>query len=159
MSANIAPDLATHEVPVVGVTGRQLGGYIPPNGSAEAAVAQIYSELLGLDSAAVSATANFFDFGGTSLGVVNLKQKLERCFDLVGLPIGAILENPTVRALAAHAAPGIRRRSGDYYPVVPLQLTGRKTPLFCVHPGTGDVLGFVNLAKYFVNERPFYALR
>lgn len=34
-----------------------------------------------------------------------------------------------------------------------------KTPLFCVHPGVGEVLVFVNLAKYFVNERPFYALR
>jgi thioesterase domain-containing protein len=51
------------------------------------------------------------------------------------------------------------RRYGEYDPVVPLQLTGRKTPLFCVHPGTGDVLSFVNLAKYFANERPFYALR
>jgi thioesterase domain-containing protein len=51
------------------------------------------------------------------------------------------------------------RRNSEYDPIVPLQLTGRKTPLFCVHPGTGDVLGFVNLAKYFANDRPFYALR
>jgi len=51
------------------------------------------------------------------------------------------------------------RWNGEYDPIVPLQLTGRKTPLFCVHPGTGDVLGFVNLAKYFANDRPFYALR
>lgn len=50
-------------------------------------------------------------------------------------------------------------RNSEYDPVVPLQLSGRKTPLFCVHPGTGDVLGFVNLAKYFENERPFYALK
>jgi thioesterase domain-containing protein len=50
-------------------------------------------------------------------------------------------------------------RNGEYDPIVPLQLTGHKTPLFCVHPGTGDVLGFVNLARYFANERPFYALR
>jgi thioesterase domain-containing protein len=46
-----------------------------------------------------------------------------------------------------------------YDPIVPLQLTGKKTPLFCVHPGVGEVLVFVNLAKYFANERPFYALR
>jgi len=70
-----------------------------------------------------------------------------------------ILENPTVRALAMRAAPGASRRHGEYDPVVPLQLTGRKTPLFCVHPGTGDVLGFVNLARYFADDRPFFALR
>jgi len=50
-------------------------------------------------------------------------------------------------------------QKNEYDPIVPLQLTGRKTPLFCVHPGTGDVLGFVDLAKYFADDRPFYALR
>jgi thioesterase domain-containing protein len=47
----------------------------------------------------------------------------------------------------------------EYDPIVPPQLSGTRTPLFCVHPGVGEVLVFVNLAKYFVNERPFYALR
>ena len=42
---------------------------------------------------------------------------------------------------------------------MPLQLTGDKTPIFMVHPGVGEVLIFVNLAKYFQNECPFYALR
>jgi thioesterase domain-containing protein len=65
-----------------------------------------------------------------------------------------------VRALGAHIA----SVSGDatereYDPIVPLQLTGRKTPLFCIHPAVGEVLVYVNLAKYFVNDRPFYALR
>jgi len=40
-----------------------------------------------------------------------------------------------------------------------MQLTGRKTPLFCIHPANGEVLVFVNLAKYFVNDRPFYTFR
>jgi thioesterase domain-containing protein len=47
----------------------------------------------------------------------------------------------------------------QYDPLVPLQVTGSKTPLFCVHPGTGEILVFVSLASYFINERPFYALR
>src|SRR5439155_497121 len=69
------------------------------------------------------------------------------------------LQNPTVRALAARTAPGCLEVGREYDPIVPLQLSGNKTPLFCVHPGVGEVLVFVNLAKYFVNERPFYALR
>ena len=36
-----------------------------------------------------------------------------------------------------------------YDPIVPLQTTGNKTPIFFVHPGVGEVLIFVNLAKYF----------
>jgi thioesterase domain-containing protein len=66
---------------------------------------------------------------------------------------------PTVGVSSSQLGGHIRRRNGEYDPVVPLQLTGRGAPLFCVHPGTGDVLGFVNLAKYFANDRPFYALR
>ncbi|MFE2679741.1 thioesterase domain-containing protein, partial [Streptomyces hygroscopicus] len=41
----------------------------------------------------------------------------------------------------------------------PLQTGGGTPPRFCVHPGVGEVLVFVNLAKYFVGDRPFYALR
>ncbi|KAH0835534.1 Alpha/Beta hydrolase protein [Lanmaoa asiatica] len=45
-------------------------------------------------------------------------------------------------------------------PSVPLNLTGSKTPdLHSFTPGVGEVLIFVNLAKYFQNERPFYAFR
>jgi thioesterase domain-containing protein len=40
-----------------------------------------------------------------------------------------------------------------------LQLGGSKLPLFCVHPGSGEVLVLVNLASRFAGDRPFYALR
>jgi len=72
--------------------------------------------------------------------------------------IATILQNPAARALAARTAPG-NHTDSEYDPIVPLQPTGSKTPLFCIHPGVGEVLVFVNLASYFVNERPFYALR
>jgi thioesterase domain-containing protein len=42
---------------------------------------------------------------------------------------------------------------------VPLQVKGKKIPLFCVHGETGEVLGFLRLANYFADDRPFYALR
>jgi thioesterase domain-containing protein/acyl carrier protein len=134
------------------VTTRQLGPYVPPDNETEAAVARIFAETLGLDPAGVSATASFFDLGGTSLDIIKLKQKLAARLQHIALPIVNILQRPTPRALAAH-------RHGEYDPVVVLQATGQKTPLFCVHPATGEVLVFVSLANYFVNDRPFYALR
>jgi thioesterase domain-containing protein len=75
------------------------------------------------------------------------------------MPIATILQNPTVSALATCIAPGSGLTTREYDPIVPLPRSGRKPPLFCIHPAVGEVLVYVNLAKYFVNDRPFYAIR
>ena len=49
--------------------------------------------------------------------------------------------------------------NGLYDPIVRFHDTGDKTPLFGVHTGAGDVLAYVELAKRFQNERPFYGIR
>ncbi|ORY05615.1 acetyl-CoA synthetase-like protein [Basidiobolus meristosporus CBS 931.73] len=90
---------------------------------------------------------NFFSMGGSSLEV--------------NWPVIRIMQHPTIRELAEHLDT-LQSGTGPaecYDPVVPLQVTGSGVPIFFVHPGVGEVLIFVNLAKYFANERPFYALR
>lgn len=144
---------------VADLTARQLGGFSPAEGPTETAITEIYAEMFGIAPQEVSATSSFFDLGGTSLDILKLKRSLERHFDVGDIAIVTILRNPTARLLAARIDAGERPEGAAYDPIVPLQLTGKKTPLFCVHPGVGEVLVFVNLAKYFVNERPFYALR
>ena len=134
------------------VSTLHLGPYVPSENEAEAAVAGIFAEILGLDAAKVSVTASFFDLGGTSLDIIRLKQRLAERLQRSDLSMVSILQQPTPRALAG-------QERGEYDPVVVLQATGQKTPLFCVHPATGEVLVFVSLANYFVNNRPFYALR
>ncbi|MGP3978868.1 alpha/beta fold hydrolase [Streptomyces sp. 8N114] len=140
------------------VSTRFLGAYVAPDGDAETALADIYARVL--NSGTVSATASFFDLGGTSLDVLRLKSEIQAEFGIDDVPMSTLLQAPTVRALAGRLAAG-RSAGGDcaYDPLVPLQVTGDGTPLFCVHPGLGEVLVFVNLAKYFTGERPFYALR
>ncbi|MGP3991727.1 alpha/beta fold hydrolase [Streptomyces sp. 3N207] len=140
------------------VSTRFLGAYTAPEGDAETALADIYARVL--NSGTVSATASFFDLGGTSLDVLRLKSEIQAEFGIDDVPMSTLLQAPTVRALAGRLAAG-RSAGGDpaYDPLVPLQVTGDGTPLFCVHPGLGEVLVFVNLAKYFTGERPFYALR
>jgi acyl-CoA synthetase (AMP-forming)/AMP-acid ligase II/thioesterase domain-containing protein len=143
---------------VADLTARMLGGYVPPEGAAEQRLTEIYAEMFGLEPEAVSATASFFDLGGTSLDILRLKHRVQQRFGLADLPVIWILLAPTVRGLARRLAePG--GAGGRYDPLVPLQLSGDRTPLFCVHPGVGEVLVFVNLAKYFAGVRPFYALR
>lgn len=154
-----AGEFAAFEARIAEAIERQLGGYAAPQGSTETTIAEIYAEMFGVATSSISATASFFDLGGTSLDILKLKRHVERRLGVADLPIVTILQNPTARELAARIVSGERPRADAFDPIVPLQTTGTKTPLFCVHPGVGEVLVFVNLAKYFVNERPFYALR
>jgi thioesterase domain-containing protein/acyl carrier protein len=140
------------------VTTRFLGGWVAPEGDVETTLAGIYARVLNTEK--VPATASFFDLGGTSLDVLRLKLEIQTGFGIDDVPMSTLLQAPTVRALAARLTAG-QGAGGDaaYDPLVPLQVTGEGTPLFCVHPGLGEVLVFVNLAKYFTGERPFHALR
>lgn len=138
---------------------RQLGGFTAPRGATEQALTAIYAELFALAVETVSATASFFDIGGTSLDIIRLKHAVEERFDLADLPVTRIFAAPTVRGLAELLDAGDRSGPAAYDPVVVLQRTGAKAPLFCVHPGIGEVLLYVSLAKYFTHDRPFYALR
>ncbi|MGI5531144.1 alpha/beta fold hydrolase [Streptomyces syringium] len=144
---------------VAELTLRRLGGYTAPEGETERILTEIYAEMFDTEPSRISVTASFFDLGGTSLDILRLRHQVARRLGVTGLEVVTLLTAPTVRALAARLA---RRGAADgqaYDPIVPLQTSGDKTPLFCVHPGVGEVLVFVNLAKYFVGDRPFYALR
>ncbi|MFC6066360.1 non-ribosomal peptide synthetase [Streptomyces ochraceiscleroticus] len=154
-----AGDYAAQRSTVDDVVTRHLGGYTAPEGETEQALAEIYAELFDMAPGTVSATASFFDLGGTSLDILRMKRLVGSRLGAVDLPVLAILTAPSVRELAKRLTVREKADPAAYDPIVPLQTSGEKTPLFCVHPGVGEVLVFVNLAKYFVQERPFYALR
>ncbi|GAA2711363.1 MULTISPECIES: non-ribosomal peptide synthetase [Streptomyces] len=150
---------AAEQRAVAELTERMLGGHTEPEGRTERILAEIYAELFGTEPAAVSATANFFDLGGTSLDLLRLRAKVSQRLGVAGPEIITLLTAPTVRALAARLSTPEQAAGQAYDPVVPLQTSGGGTPLFCVHPGVGEVLVFANLAQYFTGDRPFYALR
>ncbi|MFD3515411.1 AMP-binding protein [Streptomyces sp. NPDC058657] len=154
-----AGDYAAHLESAEALVARQLGGHVAPAGAVEETLAELYGELFETEPSTISATAGFFDLGGTSLDILRLKSLVSQRFPGVELPVLAILTSPSVRALAARIEAGRSGEPAPYDPIVALQTSGDGTPLFCVHPGVGEVLVFVNLAKYFVHERPFYALR
>lgn len=138
---------------------RQLGGYTAPQTATERALTGIYADIFGVTAGQISATASFFDLGGTSLDILRLRYRVQHELGVRDLPIITVLRAPAVQTLAARLAAEGASAPREYDPLVPLQTSGEKTPLFCVHPGIGEVLVFVDLAKYFVNDRPFYALR
>ena len=73
------------------------GDYIPPETEAEKAVCEAFSAALGISR--VSAQADFFDLGGTSLTVAVLTTSLADRYP--GLSFQDIVRHPTPRALAA----------------------------------------------------------
>ncbi len=152
-------ELAAHIEHIANVATHQLGPHVAPNSPEETAITDIFAKVLGIDRSTVSATVNFFDLGGTSTDIFKLKRALEERFGVVDVPVATVLQNSSVQGLATRMSAGNRARHGLYDPLVPLQTTGDKAPLFCVHAATGEILVLVGLANHFINDRPFYALR
>ncbi|MPZ81182.1 MAG: SDR family NAD(P)-dependent oxidoreductase [Actinophytocola sp.] len=81
---------ARHERPALSTP------YEEPAPGHETAVAEIWGEVLGIDK--VGANDNFFELGGHSLTAVRLMGRIRTTYG--GVPITAVIENPTVRELS-----------------------------------------------------------
>ncbi|WP_155743619.1 thioesterase domain-containing protein [Scytonema sp. UIC 10036] len=57
------------------------------------------------------------------------------------------------------ASPHQNRRVVSPSPLVPIQSRGSKVPIFCVHPYTGLVICYHELARLLGSDRPFYGLK
>jgi natural product biosynthesis luciferase-like monooxygenase protein len=85
------------------------GAFVAPTGSVEQQVAAIWKEILHVDQIGVD--DNFFDFGGHSLQVVQVQNRLRETIG-VDVPVLKLFQLPTIRALAkfvgeqSSAAPG-----------------------------------------------------
>ena len=113
--------------------------------------------VLDLNAEDIDIDNSIFSMGVTSVDLIRLKRNIEKELSPPkDIPMIALLTNPTIRALAKSIE--ISERLTEYNPVVKMQDRGVKTPLWLVHPGVGEVLVFINLARH-ITERPVYALR
>ena len=131
---------------------------VQPTNGTEVDVLRIVSETLMVDMHELGVTASLFETGLTSVDLMRLKKKLDNHFN-IEIPIITMMNEYTVQRLST-AIQGLESRSTEqtYQPVVTLQPHGSKPPLWLVHPGVGEVLVFVGLAKFF-DDRPIYAFR
>jgi hypothetical protein len=92
---------------------RQLsGGFVAPEGEMEEAIAAIWQELLGINR--VSVHDSFFELGGNSLLMINLRSRLAESIGRE-IPIVELFAHPTVRRQAKHCSgisPAANRRDG-----------------------------------------------
>jgi FkbH-like protein len=100
----------------------------------------LWQELLNIDELGVE--DDYFALGGTSLLAARLFAEIDRRFG-VKLRLTAILDAPTVRALARYIEPQRTQRSE-----VLIELKrGAARNLFLVHDGDGETLLYRNLAR------------
>ncbi|MDO8544836.1 MAG: LLM class flavin-dependent oxidoreductase [Opitutaceae bacterium] len=71
--------------------------FVPPKGGVEQAVAVIWKDILHVDQIGVD--DNFFDFGGHSLQVVQVQNRLREALN-VDVPVLKLFQFPTIRMLA-----------------------------------------------------------
>ncbi|CDO74763.1 hypothetical protein BN946_scf185001.g11 [Trametes cinnabarina] len=128
----------------------------------EEAVAQVLAQVLGVDAAILSRSTNLFDLGMSSMHIVQLKHHLQKAFGVKDIPIIDLLRRPELGQLCDYLGECISARApapATYNPLVTLKSQGSKPPVFLVHPGVGEVLVFMGLAKALEGDRPLYAIR
>lgn len=130
----------------------------PPSSPTEKMILDLVCRRLAVSLQDVSVKTNLFQLGLSSLDFYTITQDLHRTFDtLVTLP--DLLTDPTISGLARHISTSTSTAAdAQYDPVVPLHPHGSKTPLWLVHPASGNVLIFTALACAF-HDRPIYAFR
>ncbi|HEX4954549.1 MAG TPA: amino acid adenylation domain-containing protein [Thermoanaerobaculia bacterium] len=132
---------------------REVASHVAPRDGVEAALTELWSELLALDM--VSVHDSFFALGGHSLLVPRL---VTRARERHGLEVAVadLFRAPTPAGLAALLA--ARGAAGPDDPI-PLQPDGEGTPFFWIHGGAGTVLGYRELAARLGSDRPFLAFQ
>lgn len=135
---------------------KAVGGSKPAN-DMERFLVREFCEALGLCEDETNVNDSIFETGVTSIDLIKLKRRIEKQLSLsIEIPMIIMLKNPTMRALAKSIQHP--NSSTAYDPVVKLQHQGHKIPLWLVHPGVGEILVFLGLAKH-MTDRPVYALR
>ncbi|UCH95996.1 MAG: amino acid adenylation domain-containing protein [Candidatus Aminicenantes bacterium] len=105
---------------------KQGKGYVAPRNEWETKLAEIWSQLLGIEKNRLGIDDNFFEMGGHSLKATILISRIHKLFD-VKIPLAEIFRMPFIRELAGkirgagsqhfYAVPPVEKK--QYYPLTP----------------------------------------
>ncbi|HEX5715571.1 MAG TPA: amino acid adenylation domain-containing protein [Thermoanaerobaculia bacterium] len=123
-----------------------------PRDAVELELQRIWEEVLGVASVGIG--DSFFDLGGHSLLAIKLITRIRRRFGR-DLPLAALFRADTVERFALLLRQAAPPRSSS---LVEISIGTGAEALFFVHPGAGDVFGYVPLARRLAPWR-FYGLQ
>ncbi|MCP4148617.1 MAG: AMP-binding protein, partial [bacterium] len=126
--------------------------YTGPRDREEEMVVEIWAEVLDMEKETIDIDADFFTIGGHSLKATVMTGRIQKEMQ-VTIPLERVFRNPTVRHLAEYIK---RERGGgpkEDIKVENLLMLQKATHhgaknLFMIHGGSGEVEGFVRLARY-----------
>ena len=129
------------------------------------------ANIMSVDAEQLDRAQPLNSIGLDSLMAMELKNKIESQL-LLNVPMARFLEGPSIERLAEVASALIMEESGgsqgastgaseeaDWSPLLPLQSTGTKSPIFCIHPAGGDVRCYLDMARQMGEDQPVYVLR
>lgn len=137
---------------------RQSHGQKPTN-TMEKTLLDVFSQILEVSESDIDVDISLFDMGISSVEMLRLKSGIEKALNLqTPIAITTIMAHPSVHSLAQVLSQA--KQQYRYNPVVTLNnsSTRSRTPLWLIHPGVGEILIFLHLAKH-ITDRPLYALR
>ncbi len=127
---------------------------VRPRDDLEAQLTTIWERVLGVQP--IGVTDNFFALGGHSLPAVRLFQEIKE-FCGKHLPMVTLFQAPTIEQLAQ-----ILRQDNWTAPwssLVAIKASGTRPPFYCVHGVGGNILEYIDLARYMDEDQPFYGLQ
>lgn len=125
-----------------------------PRTDTEKELTAVWREILSM--ASIGIHDNFFDVGGHSLLAIRLIQRIETALG-ASMPVSTLFKAPTIAEMARLI--DSQKTADTFSPLVGIRPKKEKTPLFCVHPGDGNVFHFTELARLLGDGQPFYGLQ
>src|SRR5581483_7983984 len=104
----------------------------------------------------IGVTDDFFSLGGHSLLALRLIGEMQKMFQQT-FSLSLLFQGPTIE----HLANILRQQNRPVAstPLVAIQPQGTRRPFFCVHPGSGNVFCYHELAHHLGTDQPFYGLQ
>lgn len=140
-------------------------GYEPPTTTVQSAILDSYETVFDSGAMKLGLSHDLLQIGLSSIELLRLKMHLQNSLEIADIQITTFFSFPVIKDLATHLERQLHKKAvylpihaPVYDPVVVLQPHGNKTPIFLFHPGLGEVLVFMNLARH-ITDRPVYALR
>jgi amino acid adenylation domain-containing protein len=130
------------------------GGRVAPADEAEAELAGIWADCLGLPE--VGVTDEFFALGGTSIMAVRLVNRVERHFGR-RVALSLLIAGGTVRGMADALREA--RELVDEFAVLEKMRDGEGAPLYMVHPADGLVGAYLHLVRNLPGTFPVFGVR
>jgi thioesterase domain-containing protein/acyl carrier protein len=117
----------------------------------ERRIAEIWAAELGLEH--VGLDEDYFALGGDSLQAIEIFLEIEK---LLGkpLPPTILFEASTVREMTHRIELDVGAGC-----LVPIRLSAEGPAFFCVHPRSGEVIGFSSIVRHLKEECSFYGLQ